>query len=129
MPIDDDWKRSMYKEVWHPFTFLCSGTLRSLTVVISCLDLLFGYTLLYLGPCLDLIATVLSELVLSCLFAFASSMLLRGFLSDLLFHMPHACTSFLLACALHLPCLPLYLPLPLLPVGLVVFPFSLAGRV
>ena len=47
MPIDDDWERAMYKELqllspsvqWHlALTYGC----------LSCLDLLFGYTLLYL---------------------------------------------------------------------------------
>ena len=98
MPIDDDWERVMYRELWFPFTIRAVAPLRSFTTHLSCLDLLFGYTLLYLAlPRLDLIVVACSELVFSWPCTFTSYILLSGLLSDLLFTSALA-LQFLVSC-------------------------------
>ena len=56
----------------------------------SCLDLLFGYSLLYL-VLTRLLPRLLLELILSCLFTFASFILLSALLSDLIFSLLASC--------------------------------------
>ena len=102
------------------FTCLRSGAL--LYGCSSCLDLLFGYTLLYF--LLTRLFPFLLEFVLPCLFTFVSFILLSALLSDLLFALLVSCILFHFTIAnVHLPSPSLLTPSP---VGLVVFPFCLA---